>query len=335
MKKILFISTGGTIASTPTETGLTPTVSGSDMVRLIPDLEGLCEIRYTELLNLDSSSIQPEEWAAMASAVFTALSIYDGAVITHGTDTMAYSAAALSFMLQNLNKPVILTGSQLPIEDENTDGKRNILNAFRTAVDGRLTGVYIVFDGSIIPGISAKKTCSRDFHAFESINRKPAGEITAEGTVVLYDEPKTPAALKPLTLNANYDPSVLLVKLTPGTKPELIEAAGALGYRAVVIEAFGLGGIPNARRNLLPSIHKLISQKIPVVVTTQCVHDGCDLSVYGVGVEAAKTGVLSAGNMTTEAIVAKLMWVLGQTEDFEQIISWFSRDFIGEFNRTE
>lgn len=332
MKKILLISTGGTIASTPTENGLTPTVSGADMVQLIPELEGLCEIRYTELLNLDSSNMQPEEWAAMASAVFTALSIYDGVVITHGTDTMAYSAAALSFMLQNLNKPVILTGSQLPIEDEHTDGKRNILDAFRAAVDGRLTGVYIVFDGSIIPGTSAKKTCSRNFHAFESINRKLAGEIR-DGAVVLYEEPKAPAALKPLTLNANYDANVLLVRLTPGTRPELIEAAGTLGYRAVIIEAFGLGGIPNVRRNLLPSVHKLISQKVPVVVTTQCVHDGCDLSVYDVGVDAAKAGVLSAGNMTTEAITAKLMWILGQTDDFEQIISWFSRDFIGEFNR--
>ena len=333
MKKILLISTGGTIASTPTENGLTPTVSGADMVRLIPELEGLCEIRYTELLNLDSSNMQPEEWAAMSSAVFTALSIYDGVVITHGTDTMAYSAAALSFMLQNLNKPVILTGSQLPIEDENTDGKRNILNAFRTVVDGRLYGVYIVFDGSIIPGISAKKTCSRNFHAFESINRKPAGEIAEDGIVSLYEEPKAPALMKPLTLNANYDASVLLVRLTPGTRPELIEAAGKLGYRAVVIEAFGLGGIPNLRRNLLPSIHRLISQKVPVVVTTQCVYDGCDLSVYDVGVDADKAGVLSAGNMTTEAIIAKLMWILGQTDDFEQITSWFSRDFIGEFNR--
>lgn len=332
MKKILLISTGGTIASTPTENGLTPTVSGADMVRLIPELEGLCEIRYTELLNLDSSNMQPEEWSAMASAVFTALSVYDGVVITHGTDTMAYSAAALSFMLQNLNKPVILTGSQLPIEDENTDGKRNILDAFRTAVDGRLTGVYIVFDGVIIPGTSAKKTCSRNFHAFESINRKLAGEIV-DGTVVLSEEPKAPQFSKPFTLNANYDSSVLLVKLTPGTKPELLEAAGTLGYRAVVIEAFGLGGIPNIRRNLLPSIHMLISKKIPVVVTTQCIHDGCDLSVYDVGVDAAKAGVLCAGNMTTEAIVAKLMWILGQTDGFEQIISLFSRDFIGEFNR--
>ncbi|MDI9242712.1 asparaginase [Fusibacillus kribbianus] len=331
MKKILLISTGGTIASTPTINGLTPTVSGSDMVQLIPELEGLCEIHYTELLNLDSSNMQPEEWASMASAAFTALSIFDGVVITHGTDTMAYSAAALSFMLQHLHKPVVLTGSQLPIEDPGTDGKKNILDAFRVAVDGRLCGVYIVFDGLIIPGYCARKTCSRNFHAFESINRKPAGEIVND-EVVLTSEPEPPAR-ESLTLNANYDPSVLLIKLVPGTKPELIEAAADLGYRAVVIEAFGLGGIPNVRRTLLPAIHSLISQKIPVVVTTQCIHDGCDLNVYDVGVDASKAGVLSAGTMTTEAIVAKLMWILGQTDDFQRIISMFYQDYIGEINK--
>ena len=129
MKKILMLSTGGTIASTESGTGLVPTVSGEYMVQLIPELDGLCEICYSELMNLDSTNVQPEEWVVLANAVFTALSDYDGVVVTHGTDTMAYSAAALSFMVQNLNKPVILTGSQLPIGDPDTDGKRNILNA--------------------------------------------------------------------------------------------------------------------------------------------------------------------------------------------------------------
>ena len=142
MKKILMISTGGTIASTPSDDGLTPTVSGGEMVKLIPELEGLCEITVCDLLNLDSSNMQPEYWVAMASACYTALSTgFDGIVITHGTDTMAYSAAALSFMLMNLNKPVVLTGSQIPIEEPKTDGKRNILDAFRVAADGRLAGV--------------------------------------------------------------------------------------------------------------------------------------------------------------------------------------------------
>lgn len=331
MKKILLLSTGGTIASTPSENGLTPTVSGEHMAALIPELKGLCEIHYKELLNLDSSNMQPEEWAAMAKAAYENLEHYDGIVITHGTDTMAFSAAALSFMLQNLSKPVVLTGSQLPIEDPDTDGKRNILDAFRTAVDGRLAGVFIVFDGLIIPGHCAKKLCSHNFHAFESINQKPAGHIT-DGQVILTKESQVPSG-KPMLLNPVFDEHVLLLRLIPGFNPALIEAIPSLGYKAVVIEAFGMGGIPNVRRNLLPAIHSLIARKIPVVVTTQCVYDGCDLQVYDVGVDAQKAGVLSAGNLTAEAIVVKLMWILGQTDDFEKINEMFYHDFVGEFTK--
>ncbi len=331
MKKILLLSTGGTIASTPGENGLTPTLTGAHMVELIPELGGLCEIHCKELLNLDSSNMQPEEWAVIAEAVFHALTLFDGIVITHGTDTMAYTSAALSFMLQNLNKPVILTGAQIPIEDPRTDGKRNILDAFRVAADGRFKGVYIVFDGSIIRGVNARKVCSRNFHAFESLNRKPEGSIV-EGQVILNAEPSAPAG-ETLTLNTNFDANVLLLKLNPGTNPKLIEAAAALGYRAVVIEAFGLGGIPDVRRNLLPAIQSLLEKKIPVIVTTQCVVNGCDLNVYDVGVFAEKAGAISAENMITEAILTKLMWILGQTDDFDRIIELFSRDLFGEFNK--
>lgn len=323
MKKILLLSTGGTIASRTAGNGFVPAAEAEDLLCLIPELKDLCEVRYATLMNLDSSNIQPEEWADMASAVFRALSVCDGVVITHGTDTMAYSSAALAYMLQNLNKPVIFTGAQIPIEEPDTDGKRNLKDAFSAAVDGRLAGVYIVFDGSIISGICAKKVYSKNRHAFESINRKSVGEIV-EGVVSLYDTSER-LIDGPLTLNANFDSSVLLVKLTPGSSSAILDAAVSLGYKAVVIEAFGLGGIPNVRRNLLPSIRRLTAQKIPVVVTTQCVYDGCDLGIYHVGVSAVEAGVVSAGNMTTEAAVVKLMWILGETTNFDQIIERFCK----------
>ncbi|MBQ3756560.1 MAG: asparaginase [Oscillospiraceae bacterium] len=331
LKKILMISTGGTIASTPSDDGLTPTVSGGEMVKLIPELEGLCEITVCDLLNLDSSNMQPEYWVAMASACYTALSTgFDGIVITHGTDTMAYSAAALSFMLMNLNKPVVLTGSQIPIEEPKTDGKRNILDAFRVAADGRLAGVYVVFAGRIVPGYCVRKVYSRDFKTMEAINRRLAGKIV-KGEVVLDGNP--PALhTAPMALHTDLDPNVLLVKLLPGTRPELLEAAGNLGYKAVVIEAFGLGGIPNVKRNLLPAIEKLIEQGIPVVVTTQCVYEGCDMSVYDVGVEAARAGALSGGTMTPEAIAVKLMWILGHTDDPVRIRELFYKNYVGEIS---
>ena len=331
MKKILLISTGGTIASEPTENGLAPAMTGEQMIELIPELDGLCEIYCSEMLNLDSTNMQPEDWSIVACGAFTALSLYDGIVITHGTDTMPYTSAALSFMLQNLHKPVVITGAQLPIEDPNTDGKRNILDAFRVAADGRLKGVYIVFDGYIIRGVNARKTSTHNFHAMESLNRDYEGRIV-DGEVVLNVEP-TPDPLLPMKLHADYCPDVMLVRLVPGTKPELIAAAADLGYKAVVIEAFGLGGIPNVRRNLLPAITGLVEKKIPVVITTQCTHDGADLSVYDVGVFAARLGVLSGKRMITEAIVTKLMCILGQTSDYNTICELFQKDVVGEFNK--
>ena len=297
LKKILMISTGGTIASTPSDDGLTPTVSGGEMVKLIPELEGLCEITVCDLLNLDSSNMQPEYWVAMASACYTALSTgFDGVVITHGTD----------------------------------NGKRNILDAFRVAADGRLAGVYVVFAGRIVPGYCVRKVYSRDFKTMEAINRRLAGKIV-KGEVVLDGNP--PALhTAPMALHTDLDPNVLLVKLLPGTRPELLETAGNLGYKAVVIEAFGLGGIPNVKRNLLPAIEKLIEQGIPVVVTTQCVYEGCDMSVYDVGVEAARAGALSGGTMTPEAIAVKLMWILGHTDDPVRIRELFYKNYVGEIS---
>lgn len=332
MKKILLLSTGGTISSAPTEDGLTPAFTGQEMIKIIPELSGLCEITCKEIMNLDSSNMQPEDWLVMAEAVYSELFSYDGFVITHGTDTMAYSAAALSFMLENLPKPVILTGSQLPIEDPQTDGKRNILDAFAAALCEELAGVFIVFDGILIPGICAEKIHSRNFHAFESVNRPAAGRII-QGAVHLASSYRAPVRSGQPSLRAYASDRVLSVRLTPGFRPELLEAAVSLGYRAVVLEAYGLGGIPNAGRDLLPALRLLAEKRIPVVVTTQCVYGGCDLHIYQVGVRASKTGVISAENMTTEAAVVKLMWILGQTSDYDEICSLFCKELVGEFNR--
>ncbi|MBQ5600844.1 MAG: asparaginase, partial [Phascolarctobacterium sp.] len=133
MKKILMLGTGGTIASVPSEDGLVPALDGKTMVALVPELEGLCHIDYKQLLNLDSSNIAPTHWKIIADALAENYDAYDGFVITHGTDTMAYSAAALSQMVSGCKKPVIFTGAQLPIGAEGTDAKDNVLHAFLVA----------------------------------------------------------------------------------------------------------------------------------------------------------------------------------------------------------
>ena len=137
MKKICLLATGGTIASEAGANGLRPQVAAARMLRLLPELKEVCQIEYRELMSLDSSNLLPEHWQRMACSVAELREDYDGFVISHGTDTMAYSASALYYMLENIDRPVVLTGAQIPIEDPRTDGKRNLLTAFRAAASGR------------------------------------------------------------------------------------------------------------------------------------------------------------------------------------------------------
>ncbi|MCL1976385.1 MAG: asparaginase, partial [Firmicutes bacterium] len=174
MKRILLLTTGGTIASQAGAHGLAPAIAGGEMLQMLPELSDLCQVETRELLRLDSTNIQPEEWLHMARHVYAVLDDYDGIVIAHGTDTMAYSAAALSYMLQNLDKPVVLTGSQQTLNAENSDGLRNLYDAFVVAVANR-PGVYVVFAGKIIRGCRAVKVRTQGTEAFFSINAPLAG----------------------------------------------------------------------------------------------------------------------------------------------------------------
>lgn len=338
MKKILFLSTGGTIASAESEGGLTPQISGQQMVTMIPELEQVCEIVCKEILNLDSTNIQPEEWKVMAEAVCEGARTCDGIVIAHGTDTMAYSAAALTFMLKNLNKPVVLTGSQLPIENPHTDAKRNMLDAFRTAADGR-AGVYIVFHGRILRGVRARKMYTKRLDAFHSINVPDEGKIK-DGEIIWRREDSASEGHSlssqsdsgMMSLNTNMDTRVFLCKLTPGIDGKLLESVIDMGYRGIVLEAFGCGGVPYFRRSLLSSIHRAIDSGAVVAVATQCEYDGCDLEVYEVGRKAAAAGCLSGMDMTAEALVVKMMWALGNAENPGQVRKIMNTCYAGEFS---
>lgn len=182
MKRILILSTGGTIASMPTEDGLVPALTGQQMTEMIPELKQIGELECRQVCNLDSTNMQPEQWMELAGMIRKEYGRYDGVVILHGTDTMAYTASALSFLLQDISLPIMLTGSQIAMGEEKSDAKSNIMQAVQAAVDGK-PGVYIVFAGKIIKGVRAKKMCTRNFVAFSSINEEPAGEVT-QGRVI-------------------------------------------------------------------------------------------------------------------------------------------------------
>jgi len=315
MKKLMILSTGGTIACTQTAEGLIPTLSADDILAYAPNAKRLGRVETRTIFNLDSSNIQPEEWRVIAAAVYDCLPDYDGIVVLHGTDTMAYTASMLSFMLRNVNKPVVITGSQLPIGHPHTDAKLNLRHALITAAGGT-AGVFVVFDRQIMLGCRVAKVRTTSQNAFESINRPAVGRIRMGGLSLAAppDAPKGAPAL-----DDAMETGVFLLKLIPGTRPEVLDEIARLGYRGVVIEGFGLGGLHCLRRNLLEGIQKLLDANVAVLLTTQCRYEPSDPAVYETGRLALELGILQAYDMTSECAVTKLMWVLAHAKSAEEV----------------
>ena len=318
-KRILLIGTGGTIASEMGDNGLEPELTSRQLLRYVPDISGICEVDCTQLFSLDSTNIRPEHWLRIAGSIQQCYEKYDGFVISHGTDTMAYTAAGLSYLIQNSRKPIVLTGAQKPIGYDTTDSKQNLRDAFTVAASG-MSGVLLVFNGKIIMGTRARKTRSKSFEAFSSINYPIVGMVQ-DGRLIQYIRPENSA---PTRFYHELDARVALLKLTPGIE------CGVLEYllersSAVIIESFGVGGLPVYETgSFYDTIKKGLDDGRTVVLTTPVENEGSDLSVYHVGNSIKQNlPILEAYDMTTEAVTAKLMWILSQTTGREEVARLF------------
>lgn len=345
MKHILLIATGGTIASAEDGNGLSPALTGEELARSVPEIEGLCELDIVQPMNIDSTNMRPADWLRIAEVIRENYAEHDGFVILHGTDTMSYTAAALSYLIQDSPKPIVLTGSQQPMGNPFTDAKINLYQSLVYAASDRSRDVSIVFGGYVIAGTRARKQRTMSFNAFNSINYPVlaylrqdkiirSGSVAVSAGLAECDCAGSGAAraadgaLDEPRFYTELNSRVCALKLTPGLTPDIFRLLKP-DYDAVILETFGMGGVPERGADgasYQEAIFDWVDSGRTVVMTTQVPEEGLDLGVYEVGrAYAEHPGILKGGDMTTEALVAKTMWALGQTRDADELQRLFYR----------
>lgn len=292
------------------------------LLKLEPRFSQICDVDIEFIDNIDSTNMTSEQWTKLADTIKNNYDKYDGFVITMGTNTMAYCSAALSFALQNIGKPVVLTGAQIPAESLSTDARNNFINALRLSTLD-LAGVFIVFGSKIIRGCRAKKVSESELDAFRTFNQKDFGEIGV-GTVFNFKQPRHN---NPLKVQSRFIEEIVCLTLIPGLQAEILKNLIEAGTKGFILRAYGSGDIPY---NFEESLLYAKKNKIPVVVTTQCPGGATVMGINDVGLKALQTGVIQAFDMCMEAMSTKLMWLLGQNTPYEKIKKLMETNFIGE-----
>ena len=329
LPKVLLLLCGGTLVMSKNESGaLDVPPSGEGAIgRLIgsePRLQEVAQLKTQHITNIDSTNMHPRHWDEIATALAGAYQEYDGFVITHGTDSLAYTAAALSFALQGLGKPVALTGAQIPGARVESDARRNLVNAVRLAATQDASGVFVVFDERIILGSRASKVSESALDGFRSVNVPDAGDIRIQMQLAPHVPARHGGAPQ---LHTGFEPDIAVLTLTPGCDAtDLEHLLSRDRLRGVVIRGFGPGNIPQA---FLPALRLAQEQEVPVVSLSQCVHGKTAMHAYEVGRKALEMGVIEGKDMCLEAACVKLMWALPRTR-FADLPAVMHRPIAGE-----
>lgn len=319
MRNILMISTGGTIASINNGNGLVPGLNSKKLIEYLNLDSNKIKIDTLDLMSIDSTDIQVEDWLKMSRAIENNYNEYDGFVITHGTDTLAYTACAMSYLIQNSHKPIVLTGAQKSIFSDITDAKLNLTDSITYASNIRSNNVNIVFNGKVIAGTRGRKEKTKSYDAFTSLNY-PILATIHDDRIIRYihtdiDEGK-------VKFFHNLNDSIFLLKLIPTIEPELLEYIFKK-YKTVIVESYGVGGIPSY---LVDAFRRELDNngQLNIVITTQVPMEGSDISVYEVGRRLDDLNIMESFDMTLEATVVKLMWAMSESgEDFDKLKELF------------
>ena len=340
MKKksnILLIYTGGTIGMIKdSETGALENFNFNDLLEYIPELNLLdCNVSSKSFSKpIDSSNMKPSNWVEIGTIVEDNYESYDGFVILHGSDTMSYTASALSFMLENLSKPVIFTGSQLPIGDLRTDAKENLITSIQIASlieknQPVIQEVGVYFEYKLYRANRTTKINAEHFEAFDSPNYPPL-IISGVNLFVNYDFLLKPKKNKKLVVHKIFEPNVLLVKLFPGINEKMINhILSTPNLKGVIFETYGSGNLTNEKW-FLKALKIIIDKNIPVINVTQCVGGSVDMNIYSTNILYRNIGIISGKDITTEAAVTKLMLMLGQNISANNFKTKFETSLIGE-----
>ena len=328
---LLLLYCGGTIGMRQNvqTSALQPFLTAQDLLKYEGQLGQEFDITAQTITNIDSTNMQPHHWQSIAQAIAKEYNNFDGFVVTHGTDTMSYTASALSFALQNIGKPVVITGSQVPPEMLGSDATNNLIHACQVATMD-CAEVSIVFGTKILRGNRSMKVSESERNAFISPVFPELGSIRLQPELTYSDVKHRHSGM--VHLQDAFEGKVAVIKCVPGLESSIVESIIASGIDGLILESFGPGNLPNQENSLLPCIELARKKKIPVLIATQCIYGTTRMYLYEVGQQALQLGVIPTRDMTPETAFVKLKWALGQTRDPEGVREIMEKDIAGELS---